>query len=137
MSFVRSLYLIGLVAVVSCVLGCSKQDPNRGQVTGLVEVDGQPAAEGAIAFTPIDGNSAATGGDIVNGRYTVAANVGPSKVAIRVPKTVGERKLYDTPDSPVRKIQEESLPTKYNDETTLTYEVKPGENEQNFSLKTK
>ena len=137
MSFVRSLYLIGLVAAFSCVLGCSKQDPNRGQVTGLVEVDGQPAAEGAIAFTPIDGNSVASGGEIVNGRYTVAANIGPSKVAIRVPKTVGERKLYDTPDSPVRPIQEESLPAQYNDETTLTYDVKPGPNEQNFSLKTK
>jgi len=137
MSFVRSLYLIGLVASFSCVLGCSKQDPNRGQVTGLVEVDGQPAAEGAIAFTPIDGNSAASGGEIVNGRYAVPANIGPSKVAIRVPKTVGERKLYDTPDSPVRKIQEESLPAQYNDETTLTYDVKPGDNEKNFSLKTK
>ena len=137
MSIVRSLYLIGLVAAFSCALGCSKQDPNRGQVTGLVEVDGQPAAEGAIAFTPIDGNSAASGGEIVNGRYTVAANIGPSKVAIRVPKTVGERKLYDTPDSPVRPIQEESLPAQYNDETTLTYEVKSGPNEQNFSLKTK
>ena len=137
MSLARSLCLVGLVVASSCVLGCSKQDPNRGQVTGLVEVDGQLAAEGAIAFTPIDGNSAATGGDIVNGRYAVAANIGPSKVAIRLPKTVGERKLYDTPDSPVRPIQEESLPAQYNDETTLTFDVKSGENEQNFSLKTK
>jgi hypothetical protein len=137
MSLVRSLCLIGIAALTSSVLGCSKQDPNRGQVTGLVEVDGQPAAEGAIAFTPIDGNSSATGGDIVNGRYTVTANIGPSKVAIRVPKTVGQQKLYDTPDSPVRPIQEESLPAQYNDETTLTFDVKPGDNEQNFSLKTK
>lgn len=137
MLLLRSFCLVSLAAFVAFSVGCSKQDPNRGQVTGIVEVDGQPAAEGAIAFTPTDGNSTATGGEIVGGRYTVNANIGPSKVAIRVPKTVGERKLYDTPDSPVRPIQEESLPAKYNDETTLTYDVKPGDNEQNFSLKTK
>lgn len=133
----RFICLTGLLALCPLSLGCSKQDPNRGQVAGTVEVDGQPAAEGAIAFTPIDGNTAGTGGDIVNGRYAVNANIGPSKVAINVPKVVGERKLYDTPDSPVRPIVEEALPPQYNDETTLTYDVKPGENEQNFSLKTK
>jgi hypothetical protein len=137
MTPVRFICLTSLLALCSLSLGCSKQDPNRGQVTGTVEVDGQPAAEGAIAFTPIDGNTAGTGGDIVNGRYTVNANIGPSKVAINVPKVVGERKLYDTPNSPVRPIVEESLPPQYNDQTTLTYDVKPGENEQNFSLKTK
>ena len=126
MSFVRSICLIGLAAFLPFWLGCGKQDPNRGQVTGTVEVDGQPAAEGAIEFAPIDGNSAATGGEIVGGRYTVNANVGSSKVAIRVPRTIGERKLYNTPDSPVRPIQEESLPAQYNDETTLISDMKPG-----------
>lgn len=137
MMSVRFIGLIGLLALCLLSLGCSKQDPNRGQVTGTVEVDGQPAAAGAIAFTPIDGNTAGTGGDIVDGRYAVNANLGPSKVAINIPKVVGERKLYDTPDSPVRPVVEESLPPKYNDQTTLTFDVKPGPNEQNFSLKTK
>jgi hypothetical protein len=100
-----------------------------------VQVDGQPAAKGAIAFTPIDGNSPASGGEIVDGRYTVNAYVGPSKVAIRVPKVVGQRKLYDTPDSPVQPIMEESLPPENNDETTLIFDVKPGSNTQDFSLK--
>jgi len=133
----RFTCLANLFALCLLSVGCSKQDSNRGQVTGAVEVDGQPAAAGSIAFTPIDGNTAGTSGDIVNGRYAVNANIGPSKVAINIPKVVGERKLYDTPDSPVRQIVEESLPPQYNDQTTLTYDVQPGENEQNFSLKTK
>ncbi|QDT75508.1 hypothetical protein [Lacipirellula limnantheis] len=137
MSSIRLGSVASLVIAASFALGCSGQDPNRGQITGLVEVDGQPAAKGAIAFTPVDGNSPASGGDIVDGRYTVNAFTGPSKVAIRVPKVVGQRKLYDTPDSPIQSVMEESLPPQFNDETTLTYDVKPGPNEQNFSLKTK
>jgi hypothetical protein len=79
----------------------------------------------------------ASGGDIVGGRYTVNARVGPSKVSISVPKVVGQRKVYDTPDSPMAQVTEESLPPEYNDETTLTFDVKPGPNEHNLSLKTK
>lgn len=137
MSFLRSFCLVTLLALAPCSLGCSKQDPNSGQVTGVIEIDGQPAAEGAITFTPVDGNVTASGGDIVNGRYTVKARVGPSKVSINVPKVVGQRKVYNTPDSPMASVTEESLPPQYNEQTTLTYDVKPGPNEQNFSLKTK
>ena len=53
MSSVRFFCLIGLVALSPLSLGCSKQDPNRGQVTGTVEVDGQPAAEGRRAVGPV------------------------------------------------------------------------------------
>jgi hypothetical protein len=133
----RSFCLVSLLALAPFFLGCSKQDPNRGQVTGMVEVDGQPAAEGLITFLPVDGNSSRSEGEIVNGRYTVNAHVGPSKVAINVLKVVGQRKVYDTPNSPMTSVTKEALPPQYNDETTLTYDVKPGENEQNFSLKTK
>jgi hypothetical protein len=137
MSLVRSLSFLTLLSLSAIASGCSKQNPNRGQVTGTVEVDGQPAANGSISFTPIDGNTAGTGGPIVDGRYVVDANIGPSKVAINIPKIVGERKLYDTPDSPKRPITEEALPPQYNEQTTLTHDVQPGPNEKNFSLKTK
>ncbi len=137
MSIVRYASIRGLLTLALLLPGCGKQDPNRGTVSGIVEVDGQPVAQGAIAFTPIDGNTAASGGNIVDGRYSVIANIGPSKVAINVPQVVGQRKLYDTPDSPVRPVVEELLPAEYNDQTTLTCDVKPGPNQQNFSLKTR
>ena len=133
----RSFYLVSLLALTPLALGCSKQDLDRGQVTGMVEVDGQPAAEGVITFIPVDGNSSKSEGDIVNGRYTVNAHVGSSKVSINVLKLVGQRKTYNTPDSPTTPVKEEALSPQYNEQTTLTYDVKPGENEQNFSLKTK
>jgi hypothetical protein len=137
MSLVRTLYFSPLLAVLAVAAGCSGQDPNRGEVTGMVTINGQPAASGAVAFSPVDGQSPTSGGKIVNGLYSVKASTGTVKVAIRVPKVVGERKLYDTPDSPVQPLMEESLPPEYNDRTTLTFDVQPGVNEHNFDLKSK
>lgn len=137
MSLAHVLSLSMLFAAFVLATGCSKQDPNRGEVVGVVTVDGQPAASGAVAFSPVDGQSPSSGGKIVNGEYSVKASTGTVKVAIRVPRVVGERKLYNTPDSPVQPLMEETLPPEYNDRTTLTFDVKPGVNEQNFDLKTK
>jgi hypothetical protein len=137
MSLVRTLSLSLLLAALVVAAGCNNQDPNRGEVTGLVTVNGQPAASGAVAFSPVDGQSPTSGGKIVNGEYSVKASIGTVKVAIRVPKVVGQRKLYNTPDSPIQPLMEETLPPEYNDRTTLTFDVKPGVNEHNFDLKTK
>jgi hypothetical protein len=63
--------------------------------------------------------------------------IGNSKIEIRVPKVVGKKKLYDTPDSPVQDLMAETLPEKYNEKTELTFEVKPGTNEKNWELSTK
>jgi hypothetical protein len=85
----------------------------------------------------VDGAAPTVGGDIVDGKYSVDVPIGQSKVAIRVPRVVGQRKLYDTPDSPVQPTMEETLPAKFNDETELTLDVKPGETQGDFDLKTK
>lgn len=72
----------------------------------------------------------------MDGKYSADVPIGPSKVAIRVPKVIGQRKLYNTPDSPVQPLMDESLPAKFNDETELTLDVKPGETQGDFDLKT-
>ena len=64
------------------------------------------------------------------------ANVSLRTVKDRVPKVMGEKKLYNTPDSPKQKILAESLPAKYNDQTELKLDVQRGENRQDFSLTT-
>jgi hypothetical protein len=35
-----------------------------------------------------------------SGKFSSEVPIGESKVEIRVPKVVGKKKLYDTPDSP-------------------------------------
>lgn len=118
------------------VSGCS--DNKTADVSGVVSVDGQPVEKGNISLFPADGKGPSVGGDIVNGKYEVSkAPVGTVKVQIRVPKVTGKKKLYDTPDSPTRDTFSESLPKKYNDNTELTYDVKPGKNIKDWDLSTK
>lgn len=126
--------LLGLALL--CVAGCS-EPPTTAEVSGSVSVDGVPVEDGSIGFFPVDGKSPTAGAVIEAGRYTAQVPFGKSKVEIRVSKVVGEKKLYDTPDSPVQSIMTEALPPKYNDESELQMDVALGMDEQNFELETK
>jgi hypothetical protein len=120
---------------VLLLAGCA--EPTTGEVTGTVTVDGSPAKEGSIAFFPVDGKSTTAGAAIIDGKYTATVPLGQAKVEIRVPKVVGQKKLYDTPDSPIKPLMDESLPPKYNDASELTIDVQPGEMQQDYDLTTK
>ena len=103
-------------------------------MTGAVTVDGKPAALGSIALIPVDGRGSTAGAEIVDGEYEVEALFNTYKVEIRVPKVVGEQRLYDAPNSPMKKIMVEALPPRYHDQTELRLEVKPGETRQDYEL---
>jgi hypothetical protein len=130
------LILAARTTVLATILiaGCGKS--NLGVVTGTISVDGTPAKSGSIAFFPTNRKSSTAGSEVVDGRYTAKVALGTAKVEIRVPKVVGQKKLYDTPDSPIKQIMAESLPKKYNDETELKLDVQPGKNPQDYDLKT-
>ena len=132
---VTSTWLGCLLAVAVLTAGCSKGPP-MGQVTGTVTVDGTLAKTGGIGFFPVDGNSVTTGAAIKDGKYTAEVPVGKVKVEIHVTKVVGEKKLYDTPDSKVQPMTAEVLPPKYNDRTELELDVQPGKNQKDYDLKT-
>jgi hypothetical protein len=117
------------------VAGCSGS--NLATVTGTVTVDGEPAEVGAVSFFAVDGRAPTAGARIVNGRYTAQVPTGLCNVQVRVSKLVGQRKIYDTPDSPVKQVWAEVLPPKYNEATELQLDVQPGTNEQNYDLSTK
>lgn len=123
------------VAMAALCVGCAK--PTTGTVSGTITVDGAPAKMGSIAYFPTDRKSRTAGGEIVDGKYTATVPLGTSKVEIRVPKVVGQKKLYDTPNSPIKPLMDESLPARYNDASELTIDVKPGENPQDYQLTTK
>jgi hypothetical protein len=117
------------------IAGCGES--NIGVVTGTVTVDGAPAQSGSIAFFPVNRKASTAGSEIRDGSYTAKVPLGAAKVEIRVPKVVGQKKLYDTPDSPVKQVLAESLPAKYNDQTGLTLDVQPGKNRQDYELSTR
>lgn len=126
--------LFGVLAAV--FMGCSEN--KSATVTGTVTVDGQPAEKGSVTFNSVDGKTPPGAGTIENGKYTATqVPIGPTTVQIRVPKVTGKKKLYDTPDSPVRDTTSETLPAKYNTNSELKFEVKPGANLKDWELNTK
>lgn len=125
------------VTLLAALLMSGCAEPTTGVVTGTITVDGRPAKSGSIAFFPVDGKSITAGAEILDGEYTAEVPLGASKVEIRVSKVVGERKLYDAPNSPIKPLLAEALPARYNDETELRLDVQPGENRKDFQLTTK
>ncbi|MBN9122996.1 MAG: hypothetical protein J0I06_28310 [Planctomycetes bacterium] len=103
-------------------------------MSGTVTYDGKPVEDGHIKFIAADGQG--TADDVIkSGKYTVRkAPVGNTKVSISGVKVTGQKKMYDTPDSPTVPVVAELLPAKYNDKTELTFEVKRGSNEKNWEL---
>lgn len=134
-SMVRTL---NLICIVFCGLACGcGPESNMATVTGNVTIDGTPAENGSISFIPVDGMSSTAGASITNGKFTSEAPIGESKVEIRVPKVVGKKKLYDTPESPIQNVMAEVLPAKYNESTELRFTAQKGKNEKNFELSAK
>ena len=124
-----------LLVAVAMVAGCDSGPP-MGDVTGTVTVNGAPAKTGAVSFFPVDGKAGTAGAVIEDGKYSARVPVGKARVEIRVPKIVGYKKLYATPNSPTQPIMEEVLPAKYNEQSEIELEVQRGKNEKNYDLKT-
>lgn len=132
------LILASMIAVLgfSCV-GCgSNKRSDLGQVQGTVTMDGSPLADAQIIFSP-EGGRPSTGVTDAAGKYTLAyirdikgAAVGKHSVRI-------ETLPPPTSDHEVNQVFIEKIPAKYNAETTLTADVKPGENTVDFPLVSK
>ena len=116
-----------LMLVVAVVGGCSGGDrPTLGRVTGTVTLDGRPLADAAVVFSPIGGGRQSTGTTDSAGHFEMiyirdirGAKVGQHKVSIMTARE-------ESPD--------EDIPSRYNAETILTAQVKPGTNDIPFRL---
>jgi hypothetical protein len=106
------------------------------EVAGAVTYDGEPIKAGSIAFVATEAKQISNGGAILDGRYHIPANVGPStgrfRVEIRWAKPTGRQ--YRSETGAMLDVTEEGLPARYNDATELTAELKPGSNTLDFNL---
>jgi hypothetical protein len=154
-----------LLALPFCCLGCSGSGDNvsLGEVSGIVTMDGSPLADAIVVFAPDEGNPS-SGRTDASGKYELTyrenvkgAIVGSHKVSITTkqpaktsddsePGIEGALPIDGThgPDSdktqvklPPGTFKKESIPEKYNTNTTLTAEVKAGENTIDFKLESK
>jgi len=110
------------------VCGCG---PATGTVSGNVTIDGQPLDKGIISFAAAEGTEQPASADIANGHYQATMQVGKKFVQISAPISVGKRKA-DAPGVPPEDIWQERLPPKFNSESKLEFEVKPGANAKDW-----
>ena len=129
---------LGLLLLLA-VLGCAGS--KRASVTGKVTFDGQPLEEGRITFVPDQSNPGPTAGAaVVKGTYTVpAANgvfVGKNTVQINAVRKTGKK--IQSPFGPgLIDDVSEFVPKKYNLQSELSRDIKPGKNELDFDLTSK
>ena len=135
----------GRLVAASCAtaalvaVGCSNAGPELAQVRGRITLDGKPLRDAAVMFVPETGRPATARTDL-DGVYELAytqgnrgALLGTHEVRISTyrPGYEGE-----TPEGVRRSITErpERVPARYNEESELSVEVTPGNNEFNFDL---
>ena len=123
-----------VIFMVVSIAGCGMD--NRASVSGNVTLDGEPIESGVINFFPTGDNSGPTaGGVITNGSYEIKSArgvaIGSNQVVINSKQKTG-RKIQSL--DRVDEEQAEAIPPKYNDESILTHEIKPGDNEVDFAL---
>jgi hypothetical protein len=129
-SAVRSWPALAAAAALALVGGCSKDPLGRHAISGTVNVDGAPLANGNISFQPTEGQPTAGGAVITAGKYAVPRDgglvVGKYRVSINaaVPGTgggVAEGALPGDPPAPPK----EMIPQDWNVESSHFIEVKP------------
>jgi len=111
-----------LLMAISILSGCGGETyaPELGSVTGKVTMEGKPLADATVTFIPADGPPSAAITD-ASGTYRLKFKNGadgalPGKHTVTI--------STDKDGSGAA----ETVPAKYNKNTTLTAEVKAGEN---------
>jgi len=132
-----------LLTILALFGGCSSAPiaPKRGKIEGKVTVNGQPVAAGKIRFMAIDPSGTNVAADIKDGQFSVPEEQGPTKGKYRVEFSVPsatKRRIPDD-DNPGKFIEEapETLPRRYNYDSTITADYDPDNSQPlNFQLTT-
>lgn len=130
----RGLWAGGL-ATLLVLAGCS--EPKTAEVSGTVTVDGEPVKRGSISFFPTDGNAPTAGAVIKDGLYSTKVPITAMKVKISAAEGHRQEETVRRARQQGGDVVEEGLPAKYNKDTELTFEVKPGKNQKDWELQSK
>jgi hypothetical protein len=125
-----------------CLLlsGCFASTPI---VEGTVTLDGTPIDGGGILLHPVNSSTGANvGRDITAGKFRFAGSsspaVGKHRVVIHWVRKTGRMVPVPTNPNGPERIEEidDTVPAKYNTQSTLEVEVKPGVNRFEWKLET-
>ena len=119
----------------STSLGCGGSDeeiPSLAPVSGVITMDGSPLVGALVQFEPKIAAKPAIGTTDSEGKYSLQYGGGDIGAAIGS-HIVSIFHYGDDPEIP----EEGKVPAKYGTESTLTADVKEGENEFDFDLESK
>jgi len=127
---------------VSFVCGGCGGTPTGGRlpISGEVQLDGQPLDEGTIHFEPSVESKVKmdTGAVISKGKYQLTAEHGlpPGKYIVSITSKVKDTRTADQimQGGSDAEAPKERIAAKYNSETTLNIDVKPGTNKFDFKV---
>src|SRR5262249_40963677 len=126
--------------------GCGAD--NLATISGTVTYDGEPVGDGMITFLPADGKGPASGGAIVDGKYSVSGLLSGLKII----------KVYAVKAEPIARSSEDMEPPSADNPTkgdrtgiiyraatippdadgnNAAYEVKPGKHTRDIELRKK
>ena len=128
------LFVASLSLSVGCGGGGASDQPDLGNVSGVVTMDGQPLANVTISFSPSQGRPSIGKTDAA-GKYELGY-LGDTKGAVIGAHTVSISTPQEAP-TPPGTTYKDPVPAKYNAKTTLKEEVKAGDNTINFDLVSK
>jgi hypothetical protein len=102
-----------------------------------VTLDGKPVTSGAITFIKQGSGLAREGAVITDGSFHANLPPGSYKLELNAQKVIGKRKQkgFDGKDEEVE-IAEEAFPPRYNTQSELLQEIKPGPSTLKLDLKT-
>ena len=131
----NSVVLGGCLLALTC-LGCGSGGPEIAGVEGTVTMDGAPLANASVVFVPENGRPGGASTD-AQGKYVLTftegregAMLGKNRVRISTAADPSE-----TPDGQPIPAHPETVPMKYNAQTTLEFTVEAGkQNIANFDL---
>ena len=136
---------LSILLLSSSGCGGPSDQPELGQVSGTITLDGKPLGGVAVVFQPDNGRPA-TGVTDKDGKYelryirdTMGTKIGHNRVEIAPQEgeddpaeaVTDEAGPSAQPPSPSRKPR---IPARYNIRSELEADVKPGENTFNFDL---
>lgn len=143
------LLVVALSTLVLNLSGCGgiNDEPKLGKVTGTVTMDGAPVSGIAVVFQPDDGRPARGKTDSA-GKYeltyigkTAGSKVGPNRVEIAFSEEGEEESANanegENPGAAKPKRGKIAIPARYNTNSELKVDVKPGENVFDFKLESK
>lgn len=132
---------LAIVMLAIVQVGCSQKPtgPDRGVVHGKITLDGNPLTAGMINFAPMGvAAGPACGLPLKNGQYASDAKgpiVGKNRVEVRARRQTSAQP--QNTDGDWKSSYIEAIPDRYNAQSTLEVDVRPGENTFDFELKSR